>query len=193
MQCIYMQIYINKPAANYEIYVGDTSQSGAYTTSNTLCYTGMDGGLAECIATGRYIVFKYLGTGEAEFGEVYAFAKKNVGAIAHGDTVTTTGLSVTDGDKNRLHGPSDSDVSCMNGDVSSKTWTATITFNRSVEVSDVAIFTRTSSSINNVQIDTMVDGVTTSCGSMSISDPLSNSIACASTLMAKEVTFTFSQ
>ncbi len=114
-----MQRYLDKLKSDFEIYVGDTTFTGAYTTSNTLCYTGMDGGLAECIATGRYVIFHYLGPEEAEFGEISVFAKKNVGAIAHGDTVTTTGFSVTDGNKDRLHGPNDSSIDCMSGTVSS--------------------------------------------------------------------------
>ena len=69
-----------------------------------------------------------------------AFAKKNVGAIAHGDSVTSSGLVVTGGSLNRVHGPSDSSVDCINGDVSSSSFSVTIRFFKSVEVSDVAIF-----------------------------------------------------
>jgi len=69
-----------------------------------------------------------------------AFAKKNVGAIAHGDSVTSSGLVVTGGTLNRLHGPSDSSIDCVDGDVGTSSFSVTIKFFKSVEVSDVAIF-----------------------------------------------------
>jgi hypothetical protein len=190
-----MQHYIGNLLANYKIFVGETTYTGDYTNGNTLCYTGPDDGLAECIATGRYIIFEYQGPtgGDAEFSEIMAFAEKNVGNIAHGDTVSTSGITITDGSADRLHGPSDSSVECVDGTVDTKSFTATLTYNKSVEVSHVAVITaQTSSNIDTVQIDTEVDGVTTPCGSITInSTKLRNSITCAAPVMAKTITWTF--
>lgn len=169
-----MQLYIPNSSATYKIFVGDTAYSNVnYETSNTLCYTGRDDGLAQCIGTGRYIIFNYQSGGDAKFGEISAFDYKNLGQISDGDTVTTTGISITDGDKNRLHGSSDSSIDCTDGTVSSGTFTATINFKRSVQVSDVGIFTRDgSNNIQTIQIDTMAEGVTTPCGLLTMTNAM---------------------
>ena len=83
---------------------------------------------------------------DVEFASLDAFAKKNVGAIALGDSVTSSGLVVTGGSLERLHGPSDSSVECMEGDVSTKSFSVTIKFFKSAQVSDVAIFVRSENS-----------------------------------------------
>ena len=54
--------------------------------------------------------------------------------------MSSSGLVVSGGSLDRLHGPSDSSVDCMDGDVSTSSFSVTIRFFKSVEVSDVAIF-----------------------------------------------------
>ena len=52
-----MQAFSPKVPNDYNVYIGDTDDSGDYKNSNTMCYVPSDDGLAECIGTGRYIIW----------------------------------------------------------------------------------------------------------------------------------------
>ena len=55
-----MQAFSTKPTYDYNVYIGDTNDAGDYKNSNTMCYVSQDDGLAECIGTGRYIIWSLI-------------------------------------------------------------------------------------------------------------------------------------
>ena len=105
--------------ASIEVWIGNTSGTGDFTSDNTLCHTGFDNGVTSCEGEGQYLIF-YTPSGDDyfHFGEIYAW---NEAELAEGVvSVNVSGMTLTSGTLSDIFGLTGS-TDCLEFDENSPT------------------------------------------------------------------------
>ena len=105
----------------FNVYLGNTTYTGSYTSDNTLVYSGPDEGVAvfTTISTGQYLIWALSNGQDAHFSELRAYDLPDLGHYA---IVTSSGLSnyAIDAMKpESLVGTTNGQQKCLRADVSS--------------------------------------------------------------------------